>query len=65
MTLLKDVADNDPAGIKEIQLQLKENAYLLGLDLRTVMNQVRSGFFGAQAQRFQRGQDEIRVWVRL
>ncbi|MCB0372252.1 MAG: efflux RND transporter permease subunit [Muricauda sp.] len=61
---LKDVTDNDPAGIKEIRLQLKENAYLLGLDLRTVMNQVRSGFFGAQAQRFQRGQDEIRVWVR-
>ena len=63
-SLLKDVADNDPAGIKEIQLELKDNAYLLGLDLRNVMNQVRSGFFGAQAQRFQRGQDEIRVWVR-
>jgi len=61
---LKDVADNDPAGIKEIRLELKDNAYLLGLDLRTVMNQVRAGFFGAQAQRFQRGQDEIRVWVR-
>ena len=61
---LKDVADNDPAGIKEIRLDLKENAYLLGLDLRTVMNQVRAGFFGVQAQRFQRGQDEIKVWVR-
>ncbi|MEO0571399.1 MAG: efflux RND transporter permease subunit [Bacteroidota bacterium] len=63
-SLLKDVADNDPAGIKEIQLELKDNAYLLGLDLRSVMNQVRAGFFGTQAQRFQRGQDEIRVWVR-
>ena len=62
--LLKDVADNDPAGIKEIRLELRESAYLLGLDLRTVMNQVRAGFFGVQAQRFQRGQDEIRVWVR-
>ena len=61
---LKDISDNDPAGIKEIRLQLKENAYLLGLDLRTIMNQVRAGFFGTQAQRFQRGQDEIRVWVR-
>jgi multidrug efflux pump subunit AcrB len=28
------------------------------------MSQVRAGFFGFQAQRFQRGQDEIRVWVR-
>ncbi|WP_179333304.1 efflux RND transporter permease subunit [Winogradskyella costae] len=62
--LLKDIGDNDPAGIKEIRLELKESAYLLGLDLRTVMAQVRSGFFGSQAQRFQRGQDEIKVWVR-
>ncbi|XLS28631.1 efflux RND transporter permease subunit [Flavobacteriaceae bacterium M23B6Z8] len=62
--LLKDVADNDPAGIKEIRLQLKESAYLLGLNVRSVMNQVRAGFFGLQAQRFQRGEDEIRVWVR-
>jgi multidrug efflux pump subunit AcrB len=61
---LKDVTDNDPAGIKEIRLELKDNAYLLGLTLRDVMTQVRSGFFGTQAQRFQRGQDEIRVWVR-
>ncbi|KAA1246231.1 efflux RND transporter permease subunit [Aquimarina sp. RZ0] len=63
-SLLKDVTDNDPAGIKEIRLELKENAYLLGLNLRDIMAQVRAGFFGVQAQRFQRGQDEIRVWVR-
>jgi len=62
--LLKDIADNDPAGIKEIQIKLKDNAYLLGLNLQTVMNQVRYGFFGLQTQRFQRGQDEIKVWVR-
>lgn len=62
--LLKDVSDNDPKGIKEINVRLKENAYALGLDLSEVMRQVRNGFFGAQAQRFQRGQDEIRVWVR-
>ncbi|WP_405377085.1 efflux RND transporter permease subunit [Nonlabens sp. Asnod3-A02] len=62
--LLKDIEDNDPAGIKEINLVLKETAYSLGLTTRTVMAQVRSGFFGTEAQRFQRGQDEIRVWVR-
>jgi len=62
--LLKDVTDNDPAGIKEIKIQLKDNGYALGLDLQYIINQVRSGFFGVQAQRFQRGQDEIRVWVR-
>ena len=61
---LKDITDNDPLGIKEIQLELKDNAYLLGLDYRSVMSQVRAGFFGVEAQRFQRNQDEIRIWVR-
>ena len=61
---LKDVTDTDPDGIKEITIDLNENAYALGLNLSTVMSQVRAGFFGLQAQRFQRGQDEIRVWVR-
>lgn len=63
-SLLKDVTDSDPKGIKEIDIKLKNNAYALGLDLNNVMRQVRNAFFGAQAQRFQRGQDEIRVWVR-
>ncbi|HBB48976.1 MAG TPA: RND transporter, partial [Flavobacteriaceae bacterium] len=62
--LLVDVADTDPEGIKEINIQLNESAYALGLTLQDVMSQVRAGFFGLQAQRFQRGQDEIRVWVR-
>lgn len=62
--LLKDITDNDPQGIKEVNIELKEKAYLLGLSTQEVMNQVRYGFFGFQAQRFQRGQDEIRVWVR-
>ncbi len=62
--VLKDISDNDPAGIKEIRIELKENAYQLGLNLKLVMNQVRNGFFGLQTQRFQRGQDEIKVWVR-
>ncbi len=62
--VLKDVSDNDPAGIKEIEIKLKDNAQILGLTLQSVMNQVRYGFFGFQAQRFQRGRDEIKVWVR-
>jgi len=61
---LKDITDNDPQGIKEIKIELKENAFFLGLTLRDVMAQVRTGFFGNQIQRFQRGQDEIKVWIR-
>lgn len=62
--LLKNISDNDPAGIKEIRIDLKPNAYLIGLNTNDVMSQVRAAFFGYQAQRFQRGQDEIKVWVR-
>ncbi len=62
--LLKDVMDNDPEGIKEIEIKLKDNAYPLGFTLGEVINQVRSAFFGFQVQRFQRGRDEIKVWVR-
>jgi len=61
---LKDVTDTDPLGIKEISIDLRDEAHALGLSLGEVMSQVRAGFFGLQAQRFQRGQDEIKVWVR-
>ena len=43
--LLKDISDNDPEGIKEIKLSLKESAYAMGFNLNDVINQVRSGFF--------------------
>jgi len=62
--LLKDITDNDPEGIKEISISLKENAYAMGFTLNSVIGQIRSGFFGHQIQRFQRGRDEIKVWVR-
>ena len=63
-SLLKDISDNDPEGIKEIKITLKDNAYSMGFTLNDVIGQVRSGFFGTEVQRFQRGQDEVKVWVR-
>jgi multidrug efflux pump subunit AcrB len=62
--LLTNITDTDPEGIKEIKIQLRDHAYLMGLTLNEVMRQIRNGFFGRQVQRFQRGQDEIKVWVR-
>ena len=64
ISLIKDISDTDPAGVKEVRLELKPKAYALGLNLNLVMGQVRTAFFGAEVQRFQREQDEIRVWVR-
>ena len=61
---LKDVVDNDEANRPEIDVKLKPQAELLGLNLQQVMGQVRAGFFGLEAQRLQRGTDEVKVWVR-
>ena len=61
---LKDVVESVQPGRREINLQLKEKAYILGLDEATVMNQIRQGYFGFEAQRLQRGKDEVKVWIR-
>lgn len=61
---LKNVVDNNQTGMREVKIVLKDNAFLMGLDLQEVMNQVRSGFFGAEVQRINRGLDEIKIWVR-
>lgn len=65
MSSLKDVIDNDQPGLKEIKLELKPKAYLLGFQLQDVLNQVRQGFFGSEVQRLQRNKDEVKIWVRL
>tara|TARA_R110000824_G_scaffold7892_4_gene35881 strand:- start:114010 stop:117144 length:3135 start_codon:yes stop_codon:yes gene_type:complete len=48
----------------ELRLQIKPRAEVMGLTLNDISSQVRSAFFGAQAQRLQRGDDELRVMVR-
>ncbi|MCF8302722.1 MAG: efflux RND transporter permease subunit [Bacteroidales bacterium] len=61
---LKNITDNNAIGKREIRLDLKPKAYFLGMDHASVARQVRQGFYGGQAQRLQRGVDEVRVWVR-
>jgi len=61
---LKDVVDDDPPGLREVNISLKEKAYALGLTISEVMSQVRSGFFGGEAQRLIRGTDEVKIYVR-
>jgi len=65
MEALSDVIDNDQKGIREVTLELTDKARFLGLTPGVVMSQVRETFFGAQVQRLQRGEDEVKVWVRL
>ena len=60
-----DISDNFLPGKREIQIKLKPLAYKLGLNLRSVAEEVRAGFYGAEALSFQKGRDEVRVMVRL
>ncbi|MBI3143451.1 MAG: efflux RND transporter permease subunit [Bacteroidetes bacterium] len=64
MATLKDVALADQPGLREVNVSLKEQALVLGLQLQDVLAQVRAGFFGAEVQRLQRGEDEVKIWVR-
>ena len=61
---LVDVVDTNQEGLREVNIELTDKARYLGLDLQDVVGQVRQGFFGAEAQRLQRGEDEVKVWVR-
>ena len=47
-----------------MKLSLKPQARTLGITLSDLARQVRQGFFGDQALRFQRGSDDVRVMVR-
>ena len=62
---LFDITDNLSDGKEELQLELKEEAYLLGLTRSDIIRQVREKFFGIEVQRVQRGRDDVRVMVRL
>lgn len=59
-----DVSDSFRGGKQEIQLTLLPEARHLGLTLSDLGQQVRQAFYGYEAQRIQRGKDDIRVMVR-
>lgn len=59
-----DVSDSFRAGKQEVQIQILDRGKTLGLTLNDIATQVRQAFFGAEAQRIQRGPDDIRVMVR-
>ena len=52
------------AGPEEVRLSLKPEAEASGLTLADLGRQVRTAFYGAEAQRIQRGEQELRVMVR-
>ncbi|QXD25650.1 efflux RND transporter permease subunit [Opitutia bacterium ISCC 51] len=61
---LYDISDSYERANDEFELDLKPEAEYLGVTASNLAQQVRTAFFGAEAQRIQRGRDEIRVMVR-
>lgn len=59
-----DITDTFEDGKQEVKLDIKPEAELLGLTLDDLARQTRTAFFGQQAQRIQRGREDIRVMVR-
>ena len=61
---LFDIKDNYSSGKREIQLDIHPTAQPLGLRQADLGRQVRAAFYGVEAQRIQRGRDDIKVMVR-
>ncbi len=59
-----EIADSFRAGKREVQLEILPEAEPLGLTTRDLARQVRQAFYGEEAQRIQRGRDDVRVMVR-
>jgi multidrug efflux pump subunit AcrB len=59
-----DIADSFRGGKQELRLEILPSAEALGLTLQDLARQVRQGFYGEEAQRIQRGKDDVKVMVR-
>ena len=60
-----EIADSLSDGKEELQIELSPQGHLFGLTRSDIVNQVGQAFKGLQAQRIQRGRDDIRVLVRF
>ena len=59
-----DIRDNLQLEQSQVNIRIKPAAYSLGLTNTSIMKQVAAALYGAQAQRIQRGRDEVKVMVR-
>jgi len=59
-----DVSDSFRGGKQELVLDVLPGAEALGVSRADLARQVRRGFYGEEAQRVQRGRDEMKVMVR-
>ncbi len=60
-----DISDSFRGGKQEIKLRVKPAAEAYGVTLSDLGRQVRQAFYGEEAQRIQRGRDDVRIMVRF
>jgi multidrug efflux pump subunit AcrB len=61
---LFDIEDSFERATEELELELKPAASNLGVTAQQLASQVRQAFFGSEAQKIQRGRDDVNVMVR-
>lgn len=59
-----DIDSGVSLGKEQLDLTLKPEARSLGITQDSLARQLRSAFFGSEADRIQRGRDELRIFVR-
>jgi multidrug efflux pump subunit AcrB len=59
-----DITDSFRSGKQEFKLFVKPAAEAYGITLIDLARQVRQAFYGEEAQRIQRGRDDVRIMVR-
>jgi multidrug efflux pump subunit AcrB len=64
MPEIKDVTNSFRLGKREVELRIRPSAEPLGLRQQDLARQVRQAFYGEEAQRVQRGRDDVKVMVR-
>jgi len=60
-----DISDTLSDGKEELQIELTDQGKAIGLTRQEVASQIRNAYYGTQAQRIQRGRDDVKVMVRL
>ncbi len=61
---VKDATTSFRAGKPELELRIRPTAESLGVAQQDLARQVRQAFYGEEAQRVQRGRDDLKVMVR-
>jgi multidrug efflux pump subunit AcrB len=61
---VQDISDSGRHGKRELRLSVRPEAEALGISAADLARQVRQGFHGEEAQRLQRGRDDVPVMVR-